>query len=241
MNVDLKQYAICYFDVLGTTNRIKNEGIEAAIGNLWNIAYALDQNIYYRTEGDKTIPDPRPVIIKSFTDNFLIAREIQEPPFYAIDPVFQAVGRAIVQSLFMNRMLIRGAVVVGKMHIDDNSILGPAIVEAHRIENSVAVYPRIIVDHSVMEKLPFAIAWKRNFDLYFFEDYDGAICFNYLRFVSKSLIEKKAESVISELKTDRDRADLKEKVKYNWVINYLDEFRQQMAEGKIHYSGIGDS
>ena len=48
--------------------------------------------------------------------------------------------------LLGNGLLPRGAIVVGDLlHSEDGSIVGRALVEAHRIETSVAKYPRVVV------------------------------------------------------------------------------------------------
>ena len=50
------------------------------------------------------------------------------------------------QGLVGNGLYPRGAIVVGDLaHAENGTILGPALLDAHDIERSVAKYPRIIV------------------------------------------------------------------------------------------------
>jgi hypothetical protein len=56
-------------------------------------------------------------------------------------------------NLFSRNVLIRGALTVGFISVDDGLIFGPALVQAHLLESKRAVYPRIIVDPDVLEML----------------------------------------------------------------------------------------
>ncbi|WP_209235853.1 hypothetical protein [Xanthomonas arboricola] len=46
--------------------------------------------------------------------------------------------------------LVRGAVTVGPLFHDKSLVFGPALVEAYRLESSVAKHPRIIVDPKIV-------------------------------------------------------------------------------------------
>lgn len=221
----LKKYALCYFDVLGTKSRIHTD-INGALKNLYAISKAIDQSSYIELKDGKVVPVDEKLTVRVFTDNFLIAKEIEENSFTEVNMVFLAVGRAIIKSLFENGILIRGAVTVGDMHIDDVTILGPALLDAYRIEANSCIYPRIIADQSVIDTIPNVATPTREFISYFFKDYDGAICFNYLLFVVPEYFERNVGSLIQRLENDRDRSSLKEKLKYDWMINYLKDFRE---------------
>jgi hypothetical protein len=53
--------------------------------------------------------------------------------------------------LLRNGLLMRGAVAKGKLHHHDGVMFGPAFLEAYRIENMVAKYPRIILSKETYE------------------------------------------------------------------------------------------
>ena len=69
----------------------------------------------------------------------------------------------IAQLFFMTRYLqdrlwgkgicLRGAITLGSMHWDDyadlNITIGPALIEAHKLESEIAIYPRIIVSEDL--------------------------------------------------------------------------------------------
>ena len=70
----------------------------------------------------------------SFNYTAILDKILLHHPFAQVNMVFWAVGRAIIKSLFENGILLRGAVTVGDMHIDDVTILGPALLDAYGIE-----------------------------------------------------------------------------------------------------------
>ena len=51
--------------------------------------------------------------------------------------------------LLANNILTRGGVAKGKLHHSDRIVFGPALVEAYRLETSIAEYPRIVVDRAI--------------------------------------------------------------------------------------------
>ena len=46
--------------------------------------------------------------------------------------------------------LVRGALTVGDLYHSDRHVVGPAMVEAYRLESKVAKVPRIIIDEKVL-------------------------------------------------------------------------------------------
>lgn len=53
----------------------------------------------------------------------------------------------------------RGAITTGSLYHDGRFVVGPALVDAYRLEQSVAIYPSIILDHATMAY------WKHEFRL----------------------------------------------------------------------------
>ena len=145
-------------------------------------------------------------------------------------------------SLSFHHILIRGAVVAGEMSIDEDALIGEALIRAYSMESQACVYPRIITDDSVLKLIPGAEITSRNYDLYFLRDFDGAICFNYLRFIKSEAIFKSLKKTMEALTADekmfRDHGNLKEAQKVSWMINYLNAYVAALNAGKIHFSGI---
>lgn len=56
----------------------------------------------------------------------------------------------LLSVLFADKILVRGGVSIGKLHIDGNKIYGPALVRAYELERR-AIYPRIVYDSDIIE------------------------------------------------------------------------------------------
>lgn len=54
-------------------------------------------------------------------------------------------------------MLCRGAIAFGALHHSGSVVFGPALVRAYRVETTAAVYPRIIIDDSIVGRLKPAV------------------------------------------------------------------------------------
>lgn len=51
--------------------------------------------------------------------------------------------------LMLAGIFTRGSIVRGLLHHQDGTVVGPALVEAHRLESTVALYPRIVLSDAV--------------------------------------------------------------------------------------------
>lgn len=73
--------------------------------------------------------------------------------------------------------LIRGAITVGDLYIDEDIIFGPALLEAYEAESKLATFPRVILcENAVNEYKP---AWTRKIpDLLM--DSDNKVFIDYL-------------------------------------------------------------
>jgi hypothetical protein len=77
-------------------------------------------------------------------------------------------------------ILLRGAMCIDDLHVEEDIVFGPALVKAYQLEASVAVFPRIVVDakscllHGTEELTP------PQFDQYVQRGDDGAYFIDYL-------------------------------------------------------------
>jgi hypothetical protein len=64
----------------------------------------------------------------------------------------------LARSLLVQRILVRGAVAAGNLYDNEGIVFGDALIEAHRLESTVAIYPRIILQDAVLK----ADRWLKN-------------------------------------------------------------------------------
>lgn len=79
-----------------------------------------------------------------------------------------------------NRIFIRGAIVYGDIYEDEDIIFGPALIDAYHLERYKAVWPRVLIDKSLLAKNTKA---ERERDLLEFlrQDDDKLVYLDYLR------------------------------------------------------------
>jgi hypothetical protein len=135
-----------------------------------------------------------------------------------------AAGRPIAEGFF-----VRGALTLGKFHLREGLIFGPALIEAHDLERDVAVYPRIILgadaERSQREDLRYHDFPEGSLqNLLLMRDDEGSTFINYL-----GVLLDMPEDPLPVLAMHRDivTARLHEHLgkrsfweKYRWVAEY---------------------
>ena len=141
-----KQYLVCYLDILGGTKLIQND-IENKYLNEISELYetAIQQcrvrHIYHKERK-----------VKIFSDNIVIAQEYADDMKF-VQSFLQLIH--LLQWLFLGRkILLRGGITLGDLFIDDTFVWGAALLAAYNIESSIALYPRVIIDDSLLKRLP---------------------------------------------------------------------------------------
>jgi hypothetical protein len=142
-------------------------------------------------------------------------------------------------------LIVRGGISSKYSCITNNFILGEGVVKAHKLENDIAVYPRVVFEQSIINDEVYEIITRhyRDNDLDFIsKDCDGYYFVNYLAIlqyippmIGKTLkipkdkirenaikqkinmIEKYQKIVVDGLKIPNEKV----KSKYNWLNNYL--------------------
>ncbi|WP_407950189.1 hypothetical protein [Parvibaculum sp.] len=107
-----------------------------------------DKNELIQGEKDgkfKVNPMALDVQFGAFSDHFLISM-----PADFHGRILDAASNLIV-ALLRHGFLVRGAVVLGKLHHRDSAVFGPALLEAIQIEEREAIYPRILITDSARE------------------------------------------------------------------------------------------
>lgn len=211
----LTKHLVLYIDMLGTTNKIDDDSAqETVLNNIWEIISLAKSLISADKKGMK---------IQTFSDNIVLATEVENNiPFYP--EIFCAA--AILQKLFIARYAwaVRGAIVVDDFYIDEDLVWGKALVKAHTIEEKVAIYPRIIVDNSIVEELKRKNSSYIDDDI--IEDDDGMYYINYNTLNLKEKHSKTfvgfEENLRKMCEAQYDSPSIQEK--YNWLRrNVLDK------------------
>jgi hypothetical protein len=155
--VPFQRAIVTYLDVLGfrsilsnVTNLSNEEDKENAIGALLLLLQSLKQ---LTTEGGRVSEDRARTIFrsKSFSDLCIRATTVQPNTDLADYLNWELMYLSGVQMAIMRSgFFVRGAVTLGDIYIDDDYVLGPALVRAYDLESRRAIYPRIVIDSSLL-------------------------------------------------------------------------------------------
>jgi hypothetical protein len=154
---------------------------------------------------------------------------------------------------------VRGAIVRGALHHTDALLFGPALVDAHEIEQRVAKYPRIVVTamaapfvvSAINPSLPAQAAepqWSRDSDgLMFLEIFkrraDGTREDFYQGLARAARDVVQGHLLVDQLEGHKDTEQMNHQAKYGWMLHYLEgviaakaaeqETGEESADGRL--------
>lgn len=89
-------------------------------------------------------------VITQFSDSIVVS--FKENDTKEITTFFQSILSLVIK-LISREIICRGAISYGKLIHTDDFVFGPALNDAYLTESSAALYPRVILDKSVVDTL----------------------------------------------------------------------------------------
>ena len=142
-------HILAYFDILGYKQIINRsdhddnefiEGIKSIIEDVFS-AKQLTKNA-----------KPK---VYTFSDNFIIC--LEETPMMnkhkILNYLITALQKIQIFAIFDYDIFIRGCIVEGLIYANRNFIYGKGMIDAYKLENEVAIYPRIIIQKKLIESV----------------------------------------------------------------------------------------
>jgi len=229
-----EEYMVAFIDILGSSKMIEND----SIGSLNLVHQVFENALNHYKQGLMFIRHPvfednysEKVDIRIFSDNIVlytkIGRSIRD---CFIHFVFLA---GFMQSLFLKKgLLVRGGVSKGDFYADDIMIWGNALVNAHKIEDSIAIYPRIVIQPSIIYSVgeEFAHAFEClsiDEDGCYYVDYLGESIFPDLS-TAVANARKNCELQLQNAGYNTDKENLKIVQKLLWQRSYIDRCEKKM-------------
>lgn len=148
------QRSFCAFlDVLGFSERIlacdKNGRADELLGSFHQILAESIAPLKKNAKKDQLS------YFKSFTDNVVLAcpdmtddMDVDDMEF-ASGIIFSDISRYQLQ-MALKGFFIRGGLALGPLFMDENSVYGSALIEAHRLESKVAINPCVVLCDKAM-------------------------------------------------------------------------------------------
>jgi hypothetical protein len=169
--------------VLAGADVVRQQTILAALREVADQERNFEVSVERKSERERSITI-HPAIT-SFSDNVLISYDLDEVAFagaYVGLMGIRSMACALAHRAREFGCLVRGAVTTGPLYQKDRVAFGTGLVEAYELENSVALYPRIIVAPKVFDHFPQLASadGQSTDDRAMFRDADGYWCLDYM-------------------------------------------------------------
>jgi hypothetical protein len=137
----LRNHLVLYVDELGTASSSRpdysNSELNLDLAGYKSIRDYLTEYIY------------TPISVKTFSDNIIVAALAENLSGEVYKSVllsrFMELAIKIQIEGCMNNRFYRGSIAQGSLYIDNDFVIGPALISAVRAEERLAVYPRVLV------------------------------------------------------------------------------------------------
>lgn len=148
---------VLFLDILGF-KKIINETLSKE-EEIFDKTQFIIETINEMVEISELAPKETSKNVTQFSDSIVISfkqNDIKEIPklFYNL--------QRLIANLLSREILCRGAVSYGKLYHKDNLIFGPALVDAYETESQAALYPRVILDKSVIEVMKYHYTFEND-------------------------------------------------------------------------------
>lgn len=212
-------HVVAFIDILGSSEAIRRDA---------NASLNIVHQTYKKSlEGFGNIftgAQFQPVV-KIFSDNIVVAVPCKDKRFESVAFLAVAMMSAVIQVEFLKKgWLTRGGICTGSFFADDIMVWGKGLVDAYAMENTVAVYPRIVIDPALIDDLRASGEPDANTSVWLQQDKDGLFyinCFN--RYLNNASFFAMGITQIIEKNITRFRDKTKICQKWLWLSNYLNE------------------
>ena len=149
--VHYREAIVTYMDILGFGGVLSNFSADEIynIIKLFHFQYSQDSLSNHIEYGKSYDTD-----IHFFSDSVVRVKYTDFEDLWLNTASDEVISLALMQlELFKNDILVRGGCTKGMIYSDSSSniLFGPALVEAHKMECTLSVYPRIIISQNILE------------------------------------------------------------------------------------------
>lgn len=214
-----ENYIVAFVDILGASKKIKNDPDKSL-----NVVHGVYEYVLHYLKAfcdDVDLIEAKP-IFRVFSDNIIVAVPV-EP--HGIEAAFlsAAIHTALVQNHFLvSKCLTRGGMSIGGFFSDEIMVWGQALVSAYEIENSISIYPRVVVHPDLIKKIDIT---GSSASKYLKQDDDGLYYIDYLFEVLP--YGKEGETLLTrhyndcKVMREEEKGNIKSIQKIDWFENYL--------------------
>jgi len=243
---------VLFLDILGFQKIIEDtisKGIDRAehIEKLYETLRLIREEVSQMKSGTSRV-------VTQFSDTVVVS--FQENDTKEITIFFQSI-LTLVMKLISREIICRGAISYGKLIHTNDCVFGPALNDAYLTESSAALYPRIILDKSIVDtlkanykdKIPDMLSVMRmesKVNAFLEIDTDDKL---YLDYFTGALSMPKDKTILDYFVTLRKIISNGQrytspsiKIKYGWMKNkynkFFDDLPSIQYENELYYPSL---
>lgn len=225
--VNFEESLICFIDLLGSTTAIEKDDVNFfnSVNEMFKLLTRIcensDSNIKYSN-----------IKIKAFSDNIIFVHSLSAE--YTCEELYDALMTitmfaSLFQSIALSKkILLRGGISIGSICFNEIFVWGKALVNAYRLENCIAIFPRIVIDKKIIKSVclhdlqsKFRLPIEKDFDEEYFVDF--LVTTNDI-FVCKDIQEYNL--IIEELEIEfKNQNKILQKI--SWTKAFIARFREK--------------
>lgn len=202
----MKYAYVAFIDILGFSDMVRAdcEDGRQEFSNLKKLKSAIeDASACYNKDGVNVIQFSDSIIIYGFYDNISFIS-------------FMDVCSELQSRLFRASILCRGGVSVGRHYHSKSILFSEGLIDAYKIENRIAKYPRIVISKNLIELVNYRFG---RVDLrQVLSDSDGVFFVDYLDGLTADVVS----SVLRERLLAVAGADVGVLEKVKWMLSYAE-------------------
>ncbi len=177
--IEYSDNIVGFLDVLGFSNSVRaSQKDERLRSKIRDLLQELDNVVTERTGQFRENSKLPPIKIHFFSDSITIScPSVSEQSFrWVLWVICEFFVKSIAHGFFL-----RGALTIGQYFESENTFFGPALLKAHDIEKSIALWPRCIIDPEALNRKEICNkgSWKNKYS-YILEGDDGLPYLDYL-------------------------------------------------------------
>lgn len=219
---------VAYLDLLAGKSLIKyNE--DESLNQLHSLLQVAKESCSHNSKA--LFPNCK---VKIFSDNIIISCKLTgkiERDLAKINSAMTLISAIQIVGMEMYHYLFRGGATVGNLFIDDVMVWGNALVRANELEDSLAVYPRIIIDEPLLDMLTMdKDIIENDYSKYSLSlDKDNMYFLDYLKAYFKLLLTPEIRLTFLEENYNFYKEKLPVEMnnvsqKLNWQLSYLQKY-----------------
>jgi len=236
--IDTEPRIICFIDILGFSDFINRYEVDITSTFLQDIQesfalareHLLDNRNIYNREAIEHLE------YQTFSDNICISIPYfdNENDFLSNFNILSVYVRGLQMFMMSKGFFIRGGISIGSYYADENIIFSHGLINAYKLEREKAVYPRVLVDKSIIDKI---LQYREN-QIDFFGlkraiifDWENQAFLNPIGLVDSSI--QQFNSIFKEVEQDKDD-------QFSFLLNSLTKTVEELTTKLLKTASVGE-